>query len=174
MNLGLITVKPGRDSDKVAAQLRRLLPADTRVFTRAEIEAYEQAFWRTRTSTGLVFGFGVIVSVVVGMVILYQALTTQVTRQLPQYATLKAMGFSDAYLRRIVVTVALMTAGIPFFPAWAAALLTYEKVRTLARLPIEMTGTRVVIVLIITIAMSATTALIAVGKVSRADPADLF
>jgi putative ABC transport system permease protein len=174
VSLGLITLKPGSDPDKVAGQLRRLLPADARVFTRAEIGAYEQAFWRTRTSTGLVFGFGVIVSVVVGMVILYQALTTQVTRQLPQYATLKAMGFSDAYLRRIVVAVALMTAGIPFFPAWAAAIMTYEKVRALARLPIEMTGTRVLIVLIITVAMSAVTALIAVGKVRRADPADLF
>ena len=174
VNLGLLTLKPGSDPDKVAAELRALLPADTQVFTRAEIDAYEQAFWRMRTSTGLVFGFGVIVSIVVGMVILYQALTTQVTRQLPQYATLKAMGYTDGYLQQIVVAVALMTACIPFLPAWGAAIMAYDKVRMMARLPIEMTGTRVVIVLVITIVMSAATALIAVRKVHRADPADLF
>ena len=174
VNLGLLTLKPGSDPDKVAADLRALLPADTQVFTRAEIDAYEQAFWRMRTSTGLVFGFGVIVSIVVGMVILYQALTTQVTRQLPQYATLKAMGYTDGYLQQIVVAVALMTAGIPFLPAWGAAIMAYDKVRMMARLPIEMTGTRVVIVLVITVVMSAATALIAVRKVHRADPADLF
>ena len=174
VNLGLLTLKPGSDPDKVAADLRALLPADTQVFTRAEIDAYEQAFWRMRTSTGLVFGFGVIVSIVVGMVILYQALTTQVTRQLPQYATLKAMGYTDGYLQQIVVAVALMTACIPFLPAWGAAIMAYDKVRMMARLPIEMTGTRVVIVLVITVVMSAATALIAVRKVHRADPADLF
>jgi putative ABC transport system permease protein len=174
VNLGLLTLKPGSNPDKVAADLRALLPADTQVFTRAEIDAYEQAFWRMRTSTGLVFGFGVIVSIVVGMVILYQALTTQVTRQLPQYATLKAMGYTDGYLQQIVVAVALMTACIPFLPAWGAAIMAYDKVRMMARLPIEMTGTRVVIVLVITVVMSAATALIAVRKVHRADPADLF
>lgn len=174
INLGLLTLKPGSDSDQVAARLRALLPADTRVFTRPELEAHETTYWRTRTPTGLIFGFGAIMSIVVGAVILYQTLATQVIRQLPQYATLKAIGYTDGYLRGIVLTLALMMASIAFAPALAGALVIYDQVRAMTRLPIEMTGTRVVAVLMIALIIATVSALIAVRAVRRADPADLF
>ncbi len=174
VNLGLVTLKPGSDSREVAARLRALLPPDTRVFTRAELDAYEESFWRKRTSTGLVFGFGVVVSIVVGMVILYQTLATQIIRHLAQYATFKAIGYTDSYLQRVVVSLALMTASISFIPALAGAIAIYGKLRELARLPIEMTATRILAVLVIALTMSAATALFAVNKVRRVDPADLF
>lgn len=174
VNLGLVTLKDGSDPKLAAARLRALLPPDTRVFTRAELDAYEETFWRKRTSTGLVFGFGVAVSVVVGMVILYQTLATQIIRHLPQYATFKAIGYTDGYLQRVVLSLALITAGLAFVPALATAVMAYDKLRTLARLPIEMTPARIVGVLVIALTMSGATALLAVSKVRRADPADLF
>jgi putative ABC transport system permease protein len=174
VNLGLVTLKPGSDPEKAARQLRALLPPDTRVFTRAELDRYEESFWRKRTSTGLVFGFGVIVSIVVGMVILYQTLATQIIRHLPQYATFKAIGYTDSYLQRVVVSLGLMTASIAFLPAVAAAIGIYGKLRELARLPIEMTTTRILAVLVIALTMSAATALFAVNKVRQVDLADLF
>jgi putative ABC transport system permease protein len=174
INLGLLKLKAGSDPDQVAARLRALLPADTRVFTRAEIEAHEVRYWKTKTSTGLVFGFGVIISIIVGAVILYQTLATQVTRQLPQYATLKAIGYTDGYLRGIVVALAMIMASIAFVPAAAAAMLIYDEVRTTARLPVEMTGERVIVVLVVALAMSVASALVAVRSVHRANPADLF
>jgi len=174
VNLGLVTLKDGSDPARAATRLRALLPPDTRVFTRAELDAYEETFWRKRTSTGLVFGFGVVVSFVVGMVILYQTLATQIIRHLPQYATFKAIGYTDGYLQRVVLSLALITAGVAFVPALAAAVMAYDKLRTLARLPIEMTPTRIAAVLVIALTMSGATALLAVSKVRRADPADLF
>jgi len=174
VNLGLVTLKDGSDPGLAAARLRSLLPPDTRVFTRAELDAYEETFWRKRTSTGLVFGFGVVVSVVVGMVILYQTLATQIIRHLPQYATFKAIGYTDGFLQRVVLSLALITAGIAFVPALATAVMAYDKLRTLARLPIEMTPARVAVVLVIALTMSGATALLAVSKVRRVDPADLF
>jgi len=174
VNLGLVTLKAGSDARETAARLRALLPPDTRVFTRAELDAYEESFWRKRTSTGLVFGFGVVVSIVVGMVILYQTLATQILRHLPQYATFKAIGYTDSYLQHVVVSLALMTASIAFAPALAAAIVIYGELRELARLPIEMTATRIVAVLVIALTMSAATALFAVNRVRRVDPADLF
>ena len=174
VNLGLVTLKDGSDPGLAAARLRALLPPDTRVFTRAELDAYEETFWRKRTSTGLVFGFGVVVSVVVGMVILYQTLATQIIRHLPQYATFKAIGYTDGFLQRVVLSLALITAGIAFVPALATAVMAYDKLRTLARLPIEMTPARVAVVLVIALTMSGATALLAVSKVRRVDPADLF
>ena len=174
VNLGLVTLKDGSDPGLAAARLRSLLPPDTRVFTRAELDAYEETFWRKRTSTGLVFGFGVVVSVVVGMVILYQTLATQIIRHLPQYATFKAIGYTDGFLQRVVLSLALITAGVAFVPALATAVMAYDKLRTLARLPIEMTPARVAVVLVIALTMSGATALLAVSKVRRVDPADLF
>ena len=72
VNLGLVTLKPGADPDKVAQALRAALPADTQVFTRAGLEDHEVAFWTTRTATGLIFGSGLVVAFVVGIMVLYQ------------------------------------------------------------------------------------------------------
>jgi putative ABC transport system permease protein len=174
VNLGLIRLNPDAVPANVAARLREILPADTKAFTRSELEAEEVRYWRTRTATGLIFGFGVAISIVVGTVILYQTMATQVIRHLPQYATLKAIGYTEGYLRSVVVAMAMTLASIAFVPSLVAALLVYDRVRVITRLPIEMTATRVIAVLVVSLAMSAVSALIAVRILRRASPADLF
>jgi putative ABC transport system permease protein len=174
VNLGLVVLKPGLDPDLAAARLRAMLPADTRVFTRAELDAHERAYWVKRTATGIVFGFGVVISVIVGVVILYQTLATQIIRQLAEYATLKAMGYTDAELGRIVTALAVILSSCAFVPAVAAGTAIYSQVRVIARLPIDMTLSRVVTVLAVALLMSVASALLAVRSVRRADPADLF
>jgi putative ABC transport system permease protein len=174
INLGLVRLKPGADPDRVAAELRGIMPADTRVFTRAELASHEAGYWMIRTSTGAVFGFGALVAIIVGAVILYQTLSTQVARQLPQYATLKAMGYSDRYLGGIVVSLAMLMAGIAFIPAIAASIGVYRLIHNATALPVQMTQVRLVMVLAITLFMAAGSALYAVRGVRRADPVDLF
>jgi putative ABC transport system permease protein len=122
----------------------------------------------------LIFGFGAIVACVVGLVILNQTLTTQITRQLPQYATLKAIGYSDRALGRIVATLAVMMATISFIPAVLLALVIYRIVRQVTLLPIGMTAARFVAVLAIAWGMSMLSAFIALRTLRRADPAELF
>jgi putative ABC transport system permease protein len=174
VNLGLLTLKPGADPDRTAARLREIMPVDTQVFTRRELKDHEIAHWVTATSTGLIFGFGVIVACVVGMVILNQTLATQITRQLPQYATLKAMGYSNAYLGGIVVTLATMMSTISFVPAVVLSILIYWIVRHATLLPIEMTLTRLITVLAMAWGMSALSGLISLRVLRRADPVELF
>lgn len=174
VDLGLVVLKPGSDPDLAAARLRSMLPADTRVFTRAELDAHERAYWVKRTATGIVFGFGVVISVIVGVVILYQTLATQIIRQLAEYATLKAMGYTDADLGLIVTALAIVLSSCAFVPAVAAATGIYSQVRVIARLPIDLTLSRVVTVLAVALLMSVASALLAVRGVRRADPADLF
>jgi putative ABC transport system permease protein len=174
VNRGLIRLNPDANPGEVAARLREILPADTKIFTHSELEAEEVKYWRTRTATGLIFGFGVAISIVVGIVILYQTMATQVIRHLAQYATLKAIGYTDGYLSGIVVSMAVTLAAIAFVPSLAAALVVYDKVRAVTRLPIEMTGARLAAVLVLSLAMSALSALIAARILHRANPADLF
>jgi putative ABC transport system permease protein len=174
VNLVLLAIEPGADPNDVATGLRKILPADTRVFTRAEINDYETNHWVTRTSTGLVFGCGLFVAAIVGLVILNQTLSTQVTRQLPQFATLKAMGYSDRYLGGVVVALAIIMSTISYVPAAAIAVVLYSAVRGATKLPIEMTTVRMLAVLAIVWGMSALSALLALRILRRADPVELF
>ncbi len=174
VNLGLIQLKPGVDPDRAAASLRKLLGGDVRIFTRPELQAHETAYWTTRTSVGLLFGSGLIISFIVGVMVVYQILATQVSRQLPQFATLKAVGYGDRFLDGTVITMALLIVLAGFFPALAAAAGVYEVIREETLLPVEMSGTRIAIVFAATLVMAAASALLSMGSLRRADPADLF
>jgi putative ABC transport system permease protein len=174
VNLGLIQLKPGIDPDRAAASLRNLLGGDIRVFTRPELEAHETAYWTTRTSVGLLFGSGLIISFIVGVMVVYQILATQVGRQLPQFATLKAVGYGNGFLNGTVITMALLIVLAGFVPALAAALGVYEVIREETLLPAEMSGTRIAVVFGATLVMAAASALLSMGSLRRADPADLF
>ena len=174
VNLGLIQLKPGVDPDGAAASLRKLLGSDIQIFTRPELEAHETAYWTTRTSVGLLFGSGLMVAFIVGVMIVYQILATQISRQLPQFATLKAVGYADGFLAATVIIMALLIVLAGFFPALAAALGIYAVIREETLLPVEMSGTRIAAVFGATIAMAAASALLSMSSLRRADPADLF
>ena len=174
INLGLVHLKPGIDPDRVASELRNIMPPDVRVFTRAELTRHEVAYWLVRTSTGIVFGFGLVVALIVGVVILNHTLATQVARQLTQYATLRAMGYSDRFLGGSVVCLGMLIVGIAFIPATGAAVWTYKIVNEATKLPIVMTQLRLFVVLGIIICLTVVSALGAMRVIRRADPADLF
>jgi putative ABC transport system permease protein len=174
VNYGLVTLKPGADPDLVARELRSLLPNDVRVLTRPELANHEVSFWTTRTGTGLIFGSGLIVAFVVGIMVLYQTLATQITRQLPQFATLKAMGYSNGFLNAIVLTEAVLFMLVAFVPAVAVALVIYAVIRDKTLLPVAMTGIEFGGVLAATLIMSVISALLSLGRLRRADPAEIF
>ena len=72
VNLGAIRLKPGVDPDHAAAELQKLTGADTQLFTRVRLTKHEAAYWTTRTSVGLIFGSGLLISIVVGIMVVYQ------------------------------------------------------------------------------------------------------
>jgi putative ABC transport system permease protein len=174
VNLGLVRVQAGRDVVQVAHELRSALPPDTQVMTRQQLTDHEVAHWMTRTSTGIVWGFGLTISFVVGAAILFQTLSTQVRRHLSKYAVAKAMGYTNGYLGSIVVLQAVIISIMAFGPAVLAALEIYEVTREATRLPIVMTAERVVLVWVAALAMAVGSALLALRVLRRADPVELF
>ncbi len=174
VSIGLVRLQSGVIPEQVAADLRKRLPADVKVYTRQEFAKYEQEHWVTKTSTGFIFGSGVIVAFIVGMVILYQTLSTQITKHLPEYATLKAMGYSPRYLAGVVLQQAGLMAFFGFVPGCLVANALYHYVKRTTFLPIEMTGSRVVMVLVLALLMSGVSGWLSFRKVTLADPADLF
>ena len=174
VNLGLVALKPGADPDQVARELRAALPNDTQIFTRPELSSHEVSFWTTRTGTGLIFGSGLVVAFVVGIMVLFQTLATQITRQLPQFATLKAIGYSSAFLNAIVLIEAVLVMVIAFVPALAVAIGIYSVIRAQTLLPVNMTAALLGGVFATTLLMSGISAFLSLGRLRRADPAEIF
>src|SRR6516162_7470889 len=174
VNLGAIRLKAGVDPDRAARDLQKLTGADTRIFTRHELDAHETAYWTTRTSVGIIFGSGLLISFVVGIMIVYQIVSTQVGRQLPQFATLKAIGYPDRSLVRTVGAMSLMIVVAGFIPALIAAVELYSIIQEKTLLPVMMSETRVCVVFGAALVMALVSALLSVGGLRRADPADVF
>jgi putative ABC transport system permease protein len=174
VNLGVVELRPGADPDVAAAALRKDLGSDVRIFTRPELEAHETTYWTTRTSVGLLFGSGLLVAFIVGVMVVYQILATQVSRQLPQFATLKAIGYADRMLAGTVVAMALLIVLAAFVPALAAAFGVYRVIRDETLLPVTMSAARIVAVFVATLLMAVLSALLSAGGLRRADPADVF
>jgi putative ABC transport system permease protein len=174
VNLGLIRLRPGADPDRVAAQLRALLPRDTRVFTRRQLYEHEKRYWTVHTAVGPIFGFGVGVAIIVGMVILYQMLATQISRYLSQYATLKALGYTNRDLVEIIVGMAILMWAVVVGPATLAALGIYHVAAKATLLPLFMTAGRLIGVFLLSLGMSVVSALLSIRRLIAANPAELF
>ena len=174
VNLGAIQLKSGVDPDRAAGDLRKLIGPDARIFTPGELAAHETAYWTTRTSVGIIFGSGLLISFVVGIMIVYQIVSAQVGRQLPQFATLKAIGYPDRSLVATVGAMSLLIVVAGFIPALGAAMGLYSVIRRETLLPVEMSEMRLVAVLIAALVMASISALLSVGSLRRADPADVF
>ncbi len=174
VSLGLVRIAPGADPNVAAAALRGQLPDDVEVLTREEVLGAEVRHWVWETSIGLIFQLGVVVALVVGTAIVYQVLSSDVANHLPEYATLKAIGYSGNYLAAVVLQQAVVLAVLGFIPGWIVATGLYMLTRATARIPIDMTLGRVLFVLVLSIVMCVVSGLGALRKVRTADPADLF
>ena len=174
IEVGLLRLKPGADPEAVRATLAAALPPDVQVMTRQQFVALEQAYWDRATPIGFIFLLGSFVGLLVGAVIVYQILYTDVTDHLPEYATLKAMGYRDSALSLVVIQESIILSILGFPVGFAFALLLYKVARDATGLPMVMTGARVALVFTLTIGMCGFAGLLAMRKLRSADPADAF
>lgn len=174
VSFGLVRVAPSTNIDAVASQLRRTLPDDVEVLSRRQVMQSEIGRWVWETNYGLIFQSGVLVAVVVGTAIVYQVLSSEVSARMPEYATLKAMGYSNRYLAQIMSEQAVLVAVVSFILAWAVAAVLYQITAVGAQIPIRMTIGNWLLVLCLTIALCLVSGLGAIRKAFRADPAELF
>ena len=110
MNVGLLRIRPGVNVDRLRADIAASLPPDVRVLTKAGLIAKEQAFWDHVAPIGTVFSIGVVMGFIVGLAICYQVLFSDVSERLAEFATLKAIGYSDLRLFSIIVTQSVYLA----------------------------------------------------------------
>jgi putative ABC transport system permease protein len=174
VDVGVVKVRPGDDPAAVQQSLRKVLPGTIAVFTKPELIEFERRFQAAVSSAGPIFAMGTIVGFVVGMLISYQVTYTDLSDQLPQYATLKAMGYQTGYLLRVVFEQAVFNALAGWIPALLLSILLYHVIGRLALLPLHMTGYVILVSLGLTLGMCLVSAAIAVRRVITADPAEVF
>ena len=175
VDLGLIRVDPGVDVRSVQQAIRAQLPeGDVDVLTVPALRARESKFWLEYTPIGFVFGLGMAIGFIVGMVICYQILSGDVADHLAEYATLKAIGYPNRYLSGVVVQQAMLMAGAGFIPGIVISWLLYRWLAHVTALPLLMTLPRVALILGMTIAMCIASALLALRKAKEVDPAEVF
>lgn len=172
--LGLIKMRPGEDLAVRMESLRALLPPDVHVLTRQELGARETRYWTTVKPIGVMFSSGVYVGIVVAAVILYQVLAADVARRLREFATMKALGFSDLQINGTVMQQSLLLMSLSFA---AGLVLAYGLIAAMAHgtgFPLVLTLRRAVLVFGLTMLISLLSGVLALRKLRAADPADLF
>jgi len=174
IEIGLIQLKPGKNSEIIKAQLIASLPNDVKVMTPKEFAETEKYYWESQGAIGFIFGLGVVVGMIVGTVIVYQILYTDVANHLPEYATLKAMGYSDRYLLSVLIQESLILAILGYIPGFLISLGLYQIAAAAILMPIGMKVERAIFVLAITFVMCSISGAIAMQKLRSADPADVF
>ncbi|RCJ15752.1 ABC transporter [Nostoc sp. ATCC 43529] len=174
ISVGLVQLKPGTNLKFVQQQLAAGLPNDVKVFTPESLAAAEKHYMQTDGTISILFGIGVIVGFLVGIVIVYQILYTDVANHLPEYATLKAMGYSDRYLLGVLLQEALLLAVLGYIPGFLISIGLYQVASAATLLPIVMKLKRAVFLLILTFVMCSVSGAIAMRKLQTADPADIF
>jgi putative ABC transport system permease protein len=174
VDLVAIKLRPGADIAETQARLRALLPPDVKVMTAAELLAHERRYWEEATPIGFIFAFGSLMGLVVGMVIVYQILFSDIAGHLKEYATLKAMGYSGFYLTRVVLGAALILAVAGFIPGLLLSFVMYDFVGDATFLPLRLDFPLGASVFLMIFAMCVIAGLLAVRKLRDANPADMF
>lgn len=174
IDIGLIKLKPATNIEQFKKKLQQYLPEDVKVLSKQELIEFEKNYWRTSTPIGFIFSLGVGLGILVGLIVVYQILYSNVAEHLPQYATLKAMGYRHQYLLSLILQQSLFIAILGYIPGILLALIQYEFTKQATLLPITMTTARAIFVLIATILMCFVSGAIALKKLKAADPADIF
>jgi len=171
----LLDLRRGADVQAVVARLRTLISDPSlRIRSYADAAQEDLKYQQTKRPTGIIFGFGVLIGVLVGLVIVYQVLSTDVADHLREYATFKAMGYGSGFFLGVVLEEALVLGVMGFVPGLIVGTTILTVMGKVTTLPLGMSVSMAVIVFIGTVVFSALSGMIATRRLAAADPADLF
>lgn len=174
VSVGLVHLREGAEAAVVAADLRERLLGDVRVLTREAFIEGEKAYWATRTPIGFVIAASMTVALIVGAVIVYQILYTDVNDHLEEYATLKSIGFHDRYFNSLILQESTILSILGFLPGLGLTAVLYAMTRHFAYMPTYLSWEKALTVFGLTLLMCLVAGAFATRKLRSANPADIF
>ena len=173
VTVGVLSLEPGANRQAVIKQIQENLSKDIKVLTPEALAQGERDFVATWPE-GKIFNFGTVIGFMVGIVIVYQVIYTDVSEHLPEYATLKAMGYKDRDLSLVVLQESLILAIMGFIPGYLASYGIYYLMAKFIEVPVSMDLGIALQVFALNILMCTLSGAIAIKKLRPADPADIF
>jgi putative ABC transport system permease protein len=174
VTVGLLRIRPGVDVDDLRRRIQAALPPDVRVLTKDGLIAKEQGFWDHVAPIGTVFSIGVVMGFIVGLAICYQVLFADISERLAEFATLKAMGYSDRRLFSIIVAQSVYLALLGYAAGLVVSLLLFGVVNRATGLPMDLRPSEAAGILGLTVLMCVASGCLAARRLTSADPAQLF
>jgi putative ABC transport system permease protein len=167
-------VRVSRDADvgKIRGQLRENLP-DVEVLTPAEFRNRSRSFWLFGTGAGAALFAGALLGLIVGTVIVAQTLYASTKDHLIEFATLRAIGSSRAYIYTVIIWQALLSAIVGFCGAAAISSIVVRMTADSA-LAVVVTPAMTLALFFLTGAMCVASAIAAIVQVMRIDPATVL
>ncbi|MGL5794714.1 MAG: FtsX-like permease family protein, partial [Waterburya sp.] len=173
VNVGVLSLEPGANRQEVIKQIQKNLSKNIKVLTPEALIKGEQDYVATWPE-GKILNFGAAIGFIIGIVIVYQVIYTDVSEHLPEYATLKAMGYKDRDLSLVVLQESLILAIMGFIPGYLASRGVYYLMEKFIEFPVSMDLGIALQVLLLNVIMCTLAGAIAIKKLRTADPADIF
>lgn len=174
IDVGVIKLRADSSIPQVQAELRQQLNPFIDIFTHKELLQHEKDYWANMAPIGFIFGFGTIMGLVVGLVIVYQILFTDIANLRYEFATLKAMGYEHGYFIRVVFASAFFLAVLGFIPGFILSAALYQLAESQIFMPMPISFSKTATVFGFILSMCATAGFLAIHKLKAADPADMF
>lgn len=168
----LVRAEPGTDLARLKETLAARLPG-TEVLTAGEFRDRSLDQWLYSTGAGVALIGGAILGLLVGTVIVAQTLYSSTKDHLNEFATLRALGSSAGYIHKVILTQAALSAVLGYVLGMTIALIVVG-FSTYTALPIMMTPALAAALFLLTLMMCAISALSAIVKVTKIDPAMVF
>lgn len=168
----LARVAPGADASAVAEALRGRV-ADVDVVTADDWRIRQERYWMFGTGAGITVLIAAALGLLVGVVVVAQTIYAATVDHIREYGTLKAMGATNAYLYRVILQQAAMSAVAGYAVGIAIALVASRG---------SLKGTTAIIVeaplavalFLLTLVMCLGASVVSINKVTRLDPALVF
>jgi putative ABC transport system permease protein len=168
----LVDVLPGADVIQVRDSLRSRLDG-VEVLTRQEFLDRSIHHWLFNTGAGAALIAGAVLGIIVGMVIVAQTLYASTKDHLNEFATLRALGAGAGYIHKVILCQALISAVVGYAVGMAIALFIVRSADGSA-LPLTMTKELAAALFALTVVMCVISAMAAIVKITRIDPAMVF
>jgi len=176
VDIGLIhaEVRTLAELNRLAERIEQLAPAVIDVKPTSYFIAREKDFWANNTPIGKIFMIGTIMGLVVGAIICYQIQFTDISEHMPEFATLKAMGYGPLYFWSVILCQSFYLACLGFVPGIIVAQGLYAVLAETSGLVMSMNWERIALVWGLTLVMCVVSGVLAIRKLFSTDPASLF
>jgi putative ABC transport system permease protein len=165
----LVRLKPESDIERTRQNILSNI-SGIQALTPDQFREQSRSFWLFSMGAGAALVAGALLGVIVGTVIVAQTLYSSTKDHLYEFATLRAMGASNSYIYQVIICQALVNAIIGFV---IAALIGAAIVHFTAKsaLQVVITPNLIIELFVVTIFMCIVSAITAIFRVVRVDPA---